>query len=495
MNTMHPLSNPPIGIQRVDRFAKESDEALSALLRDVLQTSEVRKLFITIVSELLNVWAGRSRWKKKVSKLAGYTVDNLLLRPEDAFGNRELPALFENEKFIRNMAEQLPAVINGLVDAACAALANLEKFSAEDKKQLVEDLLMRTGRGRSGAFLTNCARVLNDIHTIEPEFLARILAPGVVKWLEATDFGEVKEAVDDSATGFLALVTMINTIIWQYPSKVVGIFALLPPFLKMAAGAVEVSLQKVNGLPPDLLTDIVISLLKEIDAGVAARLVNELMEIGRKLHTGSALIGEPGAPQLPKAFAAKLEEIVSEIDATTFWKGRIALAEIKAAFDGALDEAVGRHPEKVALGMSKGPELVNIRMRSRNRGMSRLESMDSESLAENMTHLLSAYDVQEGAETINNFLKIINRFWEHEPEVLAGFIGQFINAVDFVELADAAKHVFEGVGEELRPLARTILPGLVVWGCDILRPEDDENETDASRAREALRSLFLTEEV
>jgi hypothetical protein len=190
-----------------------------------------------------------------------------------------------------------------------------------------------------------------------------------------------------------------------------------------------------------------------------------------------------------------LDEVVTQTDATTFWKARIGLAELKADFDQALTGAIDKNPEYIRLGMNKKPELFNIRIRSLNRKWSSLESMDDEELADTMAQRLKGYDVQEVAEVINNMVRTANRLWEQKPEAGAEMIRQFVNALDYDELDGAAKQLFGDMRQELRPVARTVVPGLVEWVCDVLQPEDDENEDDAARARDALRRLFMSEEV
>jgi hypothetical protein len=335
---------------------------------------------------------------------------------------------------------------------------------------------------------------LNDIHKTDPEFLARILEPGVTQWLESMDFGEIKEAVDNSGQGFLAIITMINTVIWQYPSKVISILSLLPSAVNLAAGATGISIEKLNAVAPDLLTDILLALLKEIDGRAVAGVVDQLSEIGRKLHTGSALLGEPGSPQLPRALSEVIDRIVAHTDAVTFWKGRIAFAEIKASFDAALADAAEKHPEYARLSMMRGPELFNIRMRSKNKKMSLLDSLDDEVLANATAEHLSAYDVQEAAEGFNTILRMANRFWVNKPGVCTDFVTLFVNAVDGDELTQAVRHLLGNMPEELRPAARHVVPGLVEWVCEVLQPQEDENEADATRARKALRSLMTAAE-
>ena len=64
MKNVQPKSNLPFGIQKVTHIPPEGGEVLNTILRDVLQTREVRQLVTRIVPEFLNVWAGRSWWSK-----------------------------------------------------------------------------------------------------------------------------------------------------------------------------------------------------------------------------------------------------------------------------------------------------------------------------------------------------------------------------------------------------------------------------------------------
>ena len=495
MNTKQSHTNRPVGIHKLSGPVREHDDAFSAILSDLLRTREMRQILITAIPEFLNAWADNSFWKKTVSKLTGYSVKKQLSRPDDVFERNELQSVFEDEAFIKNLGEILPDLINPFVDILTAGSQSLENLSVEDKTDLFESLMSHTNKGRTAKILTGCAGILNHIHQADPEFFANTIEPGFRKWLEAMDFGEIKEAVDNSEKDILALVEIINETIWQYPSKVIGIISLLPSLTNITAGSLNILIKKLNAMPPDLLTDIVISLMNEINGKKVAGFVDGLTEIARKLDVGSALIGEPGSPKLPSMLSAKLDEIISQIDPVIFWKGKVALAQIKASYDDALSDAVFNNPELIKLNMIKRPELFNIRLRSKNKQLSLLETMDGPELEELLTQNLSAYDVQEAAEVFNNTIRLVNLLWEKKPEHCAESANQFLNSIDEEELAFTASRLFEVMGEDLRPVARAFVPGLVEWVCDVLAPGDDEYEEQAQRARKALGSLLMPEEV
>ena len=493
MNTNPSSPSNRVGIS--DRPVIKKAEPQTEVIRDILKTREIRQLLKAILPEALNLWAGSSVWKKWVSRVTGRNISKRLSRPIDVPAQNEIAMLLEDERFVRNLGELLPGAIDGLLGALCAAGCAVERLPTEDTKGLIGDLITAAGKGRMGTLLSAGARILNDIHQTDPEFFARTLEPGFQHWVEKTDFGELKEAVENSASDLRATVEMANTVIWQYPAKVVLLLSLIPSALNMTTDALGISAEKLNTVPPDMLTDILLAFLREIDSRSVAKLVNELTEIARKFQTGSALLGEPGSPLFPKQLTEKLEEVIDRIDAVTFWKGHLAAAEIKSRCRLAMAEAANKKPDLFKLGLIKGPEISNIRFRSANQKLAHWEDMTDDEQANLLARHLDAYDIQEAVDVFNTMIRLTNRLWEQRPEVCIRLVGQVVSAIDHDELADATTHLFENARDELKPVARTVVPGLIQGICDALRPEDDEHEDEAAAAREALRSLLLTQEV
>lgn len=490
MHTTQTSSNKPAGTEKPSDLAGANADVLAGVLTDILNTREVRQLGSTVVPAFLNAWAGSSWWKKTLSKMAGSMVANQLSHPDDPLGNGEIAALMENEAFVQNVAAQLPGVINSVVDAFTAGAGSIESMSVEDKQQLFADLFSQTGKGKTGAALTLCARTLNDMHAANPQFFTEAIEPGFQKWLESVDFGELKEMFDNSGTDGRAFIEMVMTVLFEYPAKFVLLLALLPGLVNFIADALKIIIGKVNTFPPDMLTDVVLAIGKDINGVSIANLLNQLTEVVRKIHTGSGLLGEPGSPQLPKALSEMLEEIISHIDPVILWKSKVALAEINVSISQAMDAAVNSNPAYRQLNMDKGPELANIRMRSLNQKLSSWEFVDDEEMAQSWAQHLAAYDAQEAAEVVNNTLQLVNRLATEKPAIFGELVGQVTNAIDEYEMAETVKHLFNGAGTNTRPLARAVVPGLVTWFCDVIQPEDDEYEDEAEKAREALQSLF-----
>lgn len=478
------------------RQAPMTDDPGAAVVRKLLHTREVRQLLGNILPEVLDVYAGKSRIRKFFARMAGRHVSRSLWRAEDVSKNREIEKLLEDETFIREAAYFLPEMTNAFLELAGTAADTIGGLETGAKKDLLGEMISRMAAGRTGSLITRGCQIVNDIHKDDPEFFTRILEPGFRKWVASVDFGELKEAMDNSSGDVQAFVVMANNVLWEYPAKVVMILSLIPSAVNMLARSADISVKRLNELPPDLLADVVLSLIREIDARPVSDLVNELSEVARKTYTGSGLLGEPGAPQLPKLLSGKIDEIVGHVDPATLWKARMALAETGAAVQRAVADAVNRNNDWKRLSMNRRPEITNIRVKTFNQAISWWDGVDDDETADSFSHHLSAYDMQELAEALNGVLRMFNRIADQQPELIPRFMDRFVSAIDDDELAAAAATLFGEAGDQtVSPAARAVVPQAVSWIATVLAPADDEYEDDARQARDALQHLFAAEEV
>ncbi|MDO9264167.1 MAG: hypothetical protein Q7U02_09385 [Desulfosalsimonadaceae bacterium] len=495
MKRLHSRSGLPLGIQKISDIDLADEAGENTAIAKILRTREIRQTLGSILPDVLNVFARDSRVGKFIMKLVGKYLNKLLTQPQDIFEENELQLLFKDEQFIRNLGRPLPEIINGLFDVIATLMTTIEELPSDEKTKIFGEVVSKLSTGQTGEIITRGCRIINDLHKSDPEFFTKAMEPGLKKWVESVDFGEIREMFDNSSEDGRAFIRMANNVLWQYPAKMVLLLSLLPSLVNVLTDTMDVSVGKLNELPPDMLTDVVLSFAREIDSRSVAGVLNQLTEIVRKIHTGSALLGEPGAPQLPKVLSHMIEEIIHQTDPITLWKAKIALAETKATIGQAIEASVNSKPNFKHLSMIMGPELTNIRLRSLNQRIVAWESVDGKEMAKSFAQHLAAYDVQELAEVVNNTLRLINRLGDEKPAVFTEFAGEMVNAIDAYELAQSAKRFFNGVSKELRPVARAVVPGLVTWICDVIKPTDDEYEDDAAQARNALRSLFATEEV
>ena len=82
---------------------------------------------------------------------------------------------------------------------------------------------------------------------------------------------------------------------------------------------------------PDLLADLLLSLLKGLNAREAANLTNALCEFIRRLHTGNYLLAKAGKPLFQIYLTTLLQESLPNIDPVLLKKAKLAFAEDKEA--------------------------------------------------------------------------------------------------------------------------------------------------------------------
>lgn len=495
MKRLHSRSGLPLGIQRISDIDLADEAGENTAIAKILQTREIRQTIGSVLPDVLNVFARDSRVGKFIMKLVGKYLNKLLARPQDIFEENELQLLFKDEQFLRNLGGPLPEIINGLFDVILTMMTTIEELPADEKTKIFGEMISKISTGQTGELITRGCRIINDLHKSDPEIFAKAMEPGLKKWIESVDFGEIREMFDNSSQDGHAFIKMANNALWQYPAKVVLLLSLLPSLVNLLTDTIDVSVGKLNELPPDMLTDVILSFAREINSSSVAGVLNQLTEIVRKIHTGSALLGEPGAPQLPKVLSHMIDEIVAQTDPVTLWKAKIALAETGATIGQTVSASINSKPNFKHLRMIMGPELTNIRLRSLNQRLTAWETVDGEEMTKSMAQHLATYDVQELAEVVNNTLRLINRLGDEKPAIFTDFASQLVNAIDDYELAESAKRFFNGMSKEFKPLTRAVVPVLVTWICDTIKPADDEYEDGAAQARNALRSLFATEEV
>jgi len=309
--------------------------------------------------------------------------------------------------------------------------------------------------------------------------------------IETVDFGELKEALDRSSAQSGPYIQMVNEELWSYPAKVVCILSMLPALSNTALRGVRETAAPLNRMAPDLLTDVVISLIRNVDTKEISGIVNELAELVRKIHTGSALIGEPGSPALPELFEKISSEITESIDLPLFIKASLMLGEIREQLDRAITGAFNSSPDLIKKKLKRefnktasSAARIENTLDSLERGFSDndLEALISVALAE--------IDFQELASTVSRFCEITNRIYDINPDIIKGLLSQFFSALDSHETAETASLFAADIAESVKPVAPVLLPPILKGIGDIISSARAENPEEMTEALDYLnRSL------
>jgi hypothetical protein len=284
---------------------------------------------------------------------------------------------------------------------------------------------------------------------------------------------------------------MINTTLWKYPAKVISLVVLLPSFINIAIDAIAQTAGSFNEKgTPDMVADVLLSVLKETDTGAVARLINAQAEMIRGFHVGSALIGEPGAPQLPNDLSTVLDAVFKGIDHDVLWKARGALADLKSQASCALTDVLADNPEMLTGSLASNSAAQNARIRAISHRLSTLEGFVPEIINNALGQSLAGLDVQEGASIINAAAALLTRLLDARPEEIKDKANALVDAVDLYGVSQLMETTGAVVGQALRPLARAVVPGLARGLLGALTAEDDEFEDAAEAARKTLADLL-----
>jgi hypothetical protein len=324
---------------------------------------------------------------------------------------------------------------------------------------------------------------------------AEILRPGFRELIEHIDFGEIKEALDCSSEDVTAIVRMANEELWQYPAKVICLLSLLPPAVNITVSAVKEILTPVNKLPPDVLGDVVLSLIDEIDGKNIGMLINELCELVRKLHTGSALLGEPGKPQLPNTLSRLTLETMSTVDINLLLKARALVMEIKEVSLKSFIDLLEQSPELSREFFQSHFLAIVTFIRIWSRKADAFERLFSEEdIAREFAKGMGEIDAQDVANTISRLCGILNRVRAVSPGIIRNTLSQAVNSVDADEVGETVRWFTEDVVESLKPIASEVLPPLIRGIADLLRPDPTDGSGEIEEALAYLKRTINSKE-
>lgn len=489
MNTT--LDRATTSKEAIDGKGGDIGKLLYIVFSRAAKTEEFRQACYSLVTEIAYIWAKDSGLKRTVSRGIEKSLRKGLLKTQDVSYPRNFVDLFEDPEFIKVVSTFLPAILDKGLEISNVFSKTIEKLSAEEKGRLFQSQISDKDISRTGELFTSMLRIVNDIHGQKPVFYADKTQIVFKKFIESIDFGELKEALDGSVDHVAEAVEGCNEELWQYPAKVVAIFSLLPTIVNLLVRVADNSMGKLNEVAPDLLTDIVLSFIKEIDFKNVGMLINQTAELVRKIHTGSALLGEPERPQFSKDLDQIFSKLLATADAELLLKSRSLSYDARASLSNALWEGIEGSGDVSKKYLEQFYLKPNQKIRETSKQLSMFEQLDDEDAAECVEKGLSSLDVQEVAEIVNMTSLLVNRVASMKPKLIRSTVSQLSQALDLAELAEAAKTLVDESTDELESIFRATVPGMIVVICKSISEKDDEFEGQAREARRELRELLL----
>jgi len=474
----------------------ESGAALSGLLGEVLKTSSANRLIGSMVPDVIGQWAGKNPIKKIMARVIGKIVAGGFIRNARSNNARDLPSLLGDPEFIRRLGRELPALLDGASEAAVSLARGIEALPTGEKCSFIGSLLAAPAPAGSGSVLTSLARIINEVHAHNPRYFAETMRPAFVAFLERTDFGELKELVDNSAADIVETVRMVNRELWEYPAKTVCILGVITSLVNIAVDSLRETLAPINGLAPDLLSDVVLSLVHEIDGPRFGGVVNELSELVRKVHTGSTLIGEQGKPQFTVEVSRLISGAMGAVDVNLLLKARALLAEIRELTLVTLINLLGHNPV-LAREFFQGHFTALVRvMRSWSHKADAFETLfTDDEIAEEFARGMREIDAQQLADTVSRLSALFNKVRKRTPGIIRTTLTQIMNSLDADEIGETARWLTNDVVRSIKPVAAEVLPPIIRGAAELLSPDQYDDPGELEDALALLRKTLLGKEV
>ena len=443
-----------------EKTARSQPALLDELARAFVHTNEFKTIVRSVVPEVASQWAGKNPLKKMAAGLAAKSI----------------------QKSFDPDTVKLPSLVNAILGVLDNALQEAHAFPDEEKSRLAASLTAGIDAGIIGSIITRMAVLVNNAHAEEPVFISDNGRKNFRRFIEAVDFGEIKEAVDGSLEDFTAMMRMANEEMWRYPAKIICLFSLLPTAANMTVSAVKETLKPLHAQAPDIVADVIFSLMRSLDGKAAGELVNGISEVIRQIHTGSALIGDQGLPQFGADLRILLADFASALDSQVIAKARTALAQDLETIRNAWTETMADRPELFLSELRQMAERHNPGIRATRREFDFLAKMPEVDVNNALSAGLSDLDTQELGETINTILRLLNSLRHSHAEAVPRALAGVAATIDTDELKDASAWIVPAAVDAVKPLAGAIMPAVLRGLAELLTPEpgDDTDEIKAA---------------
>src|SRR5690606_28544465 len=149
------------------------------------------------------------------------------------------------------------------------------------------------------------------------------------------------EMIEGADPQVIASIRTFNEQLWKYPAKAGALTVIAIALMNTSIkGAREIMRPIEEQFSPDLLADLILSIIRDVNGTNAANLTNTVFELIRRVHTGSLLIGKGGKPLLQTYLTGFLRDYYTAMDPELARKARICLAEDQETIANAKADAL-----------------------------------------------------------------------------------------------------------------------------------------------------------
>lgn len=433
---------------------EEAIDLISRIVCEVVKTPGLKKVILSVLSNILSAWSEESLIKKKVSgnaiKMASSVID-----PEGVPKTRLVDsALWTDPETFPGMLNAMPVLVNTILSIFMKMEEGIKQLPPKVQADYIRQMVEEVDTENIGKLLTSFAEHISDIHKEYPTFISDSVLKLVLDIVAKTDFGALREAVEGSSEDIaVAIKAVVDAIFLKNTFKGTNLIAAVPPIINGVVKGLAESLKPgVEIYSPstigEMLANIIHTAVEGIDGKEIGRLIDYSNKMISALHTGDKLWGE-GKPKIPEALSGKLRDIISAIDPQSFSEAKAARSEYIEELVTSVNDILWENATFMLPLISGAPFMINPLIRSSRKIVSKVAEAPPDLFIDSVSVAMEGIDTQEIGETLNSFVRAINSIHEASPELLPEFISGIVSSVD-------ASEVRKFVDAVAKPLLNTL---------------------------------------
>lgn len=468
--------------------------SFAGFAEEVAKTPEIRNLLRALLAGVLHGWGDKGVIRPELIRQAQRILARLRVKSGGKTGHPDLVDLLQHPEVVAYIRNQLPVVTSRLLEMAAVLTASFENIDQEEQEKLFNQITANFDSDRPGRILASLVNTLDRLHRNNPTLFADKTHQVLRQVLAQLDFGELKIVFANSKSDLEALGTKFNDLLFEYPSKLILMLSLIPGISNHLLFYGEDLLKRFNALPADILADLMISFFKETDGATAGKLLNNLAEFIRQVHTGSALTGSGGMPQFSVELTRKARAIFEEVDTALLFKAANALVDGQEALIASFYAAAGEDPEFPACALRHRVARANVKSRLFRQKVGLLENMDEKEAAAAISAGLSEWNAYDFAELINAACAAANTLQQNSPDVLKHIASEFVNTLDLYEVEETVTWLSRDLTQAFQPVLQTMLPVIIKDVIHCMETDNGDNGEEITEMRRQLRRFIMNEE-
>jgi len=296
----------------------------------------------------------------------------------------------------------------------------------------------------------------------------------ILEVIATHDLSIIKECSNAIAQHAPQVVDAVARDIWEYPAKVLMILGCIPSFTNCIIRSANNVLKPLNEQAPDLLADVILALIKELDAKTLGCTANQVLEIIRKFDTGDELIKE----SVSSPFEIAVRDIMANVfsyDGVDKQKVYQRLLSLKNKIHNGIFEAAYNNPETLA-------SVMHFVMLNKLQNI----ALARKYLQEYSSQRPDDLPVEEIAQLLNTVLHYLTFLHDTHPDILTSLVNRFSHSIDTAVIEEFL-HTADDCFVTLQPVLVKLFPFVLTCWTRLLQEEDEAMQ----EARKAFARALL----